>query len=195
MYFPDLDYRQDILKNLLSEKDIYNIGLGIKNGIHIVTLSSVESAADVQAARQVVAQAGNSEIQLYSKIQSREGLAHFDEILTASDGIIIARGYLGMALEDIDDVVYVQTYIINKCNTVGKPVVLQTQIMDSMIHRLRPTRSEVCDIAHAVNEGVDAMILSAETAVGCFYKEATSTMAKICIETESNLDYVKRYFI
>ena len=116
-------------------------------------------------------------IQIYSKIQSLKGLANIDEIIRESDGIVIARGYLGLSLEEDVDVVYMQRYITNRCNTVGKPVILQTQIMDSMKTRLRPTRSEVCDVAEGVSDGLDAMILSAETATGKFPRETTEAVS------------------
>ena len=90
---------------------------------------------------------------------------------------MIARGYLGLSLEEDVDVVYMQRYITNRCNTVGKPVILQTQIMDSMKTRLRPTRSEVCDVAEGVSDGLDAMILSAETATGKFPRETTEAVS------------------
>ena len=100
-----------------------------------------------------------------------------DQIINQSDGIVIARGYLGLALDDIEDIVYIQKYITHRCNVEGKPVLLQTQIINSMTTRMRPTRSEVCDIAQAVQDGVDAMILSQETATGKFPVETTRAMS------------------
>jgi pyruvate kinase len=96
-------------------------------------------------------------------------LENFDEILESCDGIIIARGYLGLSL-NLEDVVYVQKYIIKKCNLLGKPVMLSTQIMENMASKLMPTRSEVVDISNAVYDGIDALILSPETAVGKFFE-------------------------
>ena len=101
---------------------------------------------------------------------------------------MIARGYLGLSLEEDVDVVYMQRYITNRCNTIGKPVILQTQIMDSMKTRLRPTRSEVCDVAEGVSDGLDGMIQSAEAAIGKFPRETTEAMSQICYETEQNLN-------
>ena len=147
----------------------------------------------MEDAKKVIKVIKGHQLSIYSKIQSKKGLTQFDEILEVSDGIIIGRGYLGLSLDEIEDVVFVQTYIINKCNAVGKPVILQTHILESMISRLRPTRSEVCDIAHAVEEGIDAMILTAETATGPFFAEAIAHMSKIFFETEANLEYVKKY--
>ena len=101
-----------------------------------------------------------------------------------ADGIVIARGYLGISLINSIDVVFVQKYIISKCNVVGKPVILQTQILESMINRTTPTRSEVCDISTAIQLGLDALILSAETACGKYPREATRMCGRICLETE-----------
>ena len=99
-------------------------------------------------------------------------MENLDQILEISDGIIIARGYLGLVL-DLEDLVYAQKYIIKKCNLVGKPALLSTQIMESMVTRMRPTRAEVSDISNAILNGIDSLILSPETALGEFYKRAT----------------------
>ena len=105
---------------------------------------------------------------------------------------MIARGYLGLSL-DLVDVVYVQKYLIKKCNTVGKPVLLSTQILESMVTKLIPKRSEVVDISNAVYDGIDSLILSPETASGIFYEQATETMSHICLEAEKHVNYLKRY--
>ena len=123
---------------------------------------------------------------------SQKALENFDEIVEAADGIIIARGYLGLSL-DLEDIVYVQKYLIKKCNLLGKAVLLSTQIMESMVSRLKPTRSEVVDISNAVYDGIDSLILSPETANGKFYEQATETMAQIIFEAEKNINYKKRY--
>lgn len=94
---------------------------------------------------------------------------------------------------DLEDVVYVQKYIIKKCNSVGKPVLLSTQILESMVQRLLPSRSEVVDISNAVYDGIDSLILSPETAIGSFYDKATKTMSQICFEAEKHINYLKRY--
>jgi len=109
-----------------------------------------------------------------------------------SDGIIIARGYLGLDLK-LEDVAYVQKYLIKKCNLVGKPVILSTQIMESMVNRLRPTRAEVSDISNAVYDGIDCCILSPETHTGPFYEETCMIMSKICYEAEQHIDYANNY--
>ena len=93
----------------------------------------------------------------------------------------------------MEDVVYVQKYIIKKCNTVGMPVLLSTQILESMVTQLIPSRSEVVDISNAVYDGIDALILSPETASGVFYEQATDTMSQICLEAEKHINYLKRY--
>jgi len=119
-------------------------------------------------------------------------LEHFEEILEASDGVIIARGYLGLTLP-LEDVVYVQKYLIKKCNLAGKPVMISTQIMESMVKHVIPSRSEVSDISNAVFEGIDSLILSPETAIGHYYLQATEQMSHICFEAEKHIDYKKRY--
>jgi len=100
---------------------------------------------------------------------------------------------LGLELENIEDIVDVQKYIIKRCNLAGKPVLLSTQIMNSMIKRMRPTRAEVNDINNAIIDGIDSLILSDETAVGQFPEKVTEMLQSICNECESNIDYIKRY--
>jgi len=113
-------------------------------------------------------------------------------LLDAADGIVIGRGRLGLEFQ-IEDIAFIQKYIIKRCDEAGKPAILSTQIMDSMINRLRPTRSEVSDISTAVSEGIDALILTGETGLGPYWKEATEYMARICYEAEQNQVYEVKY--
>ena len=122
--FPDLDYRLDLKQDLFSEREIQIISNAVEMEAHIICLSCIENAQDVQEARRVLKKARGHHIHIYSKIQSLKGLANIDEIISESDGIVIARGYLGLSLEEDVDVVYMQRYITNRCNTVGKPVIL-----------------------------------------------------------------------
>ena len=191
--FTDLDYRLDLKTDLFTEREIQIISNAVEMEAHIICLSCVESVEDIREARRILQTARGHHLQIYSKIQSLKGLANIDEIIGESNGIVIARGYLGLSLEEDVDVVYMQRYITNRCNTIGKPVILQTQIMDSMKTRLRPTRSEVCDVAEGVSDGLDGMILSAETATGKFPRETTEAMSQICYETEQNLNYINIY--
>ena len=110
-------------------------------------------------------------IKVFSKIQTKEALRNFDKILKVSDGIIIARGYLATELK-IEEIAFIQKYLTNQCNQVGKPVILSTQVMESMVKRLRPVMSEVQDISKATFDGIDCIQLSAETGVGPNYVEA-----------------------
>ena len=191
--FLDLDYRRDLRVDLLSDRDLEIINKAVRHEAHIFCLSCVESADDVRLARSTIDRARGNHCRIYSKVQSLQGLANIDEIIDQSDGIVIARGYLGLSLDHDVDVVYMQSYITNRCNTVGKPVLLQTQILESMKLRLRPTRSEVCDIAQGVSDGLDGMILSGETATGKFPRETTDAMSNICYETELTLNHISIY--
>ncbi len=144
----------------------------------MIAVSCVESKDDIIYVKKILGSKGQH-IKVLAKLQSQRALENFDQILETADGIIIARGYLGLSL-DLEDVVYVQKYIIKKCNTVGKPVLISTQILESMVTKLIPSRSEVVDISNAVYDGVDSLILSPETASGIFYEQATETMSHIC---------------
>lgn len=157
----------------------------------MIAVSCVESKDDLTYVKKILGSKGQ-QIKVLAKLQSQRALENFDQILEASDGIIIARGYLGLSL-DLEDVVYVQKYIIKKCNTHGKPVLISTQILESMVTKLIPSRSEVVDISNAVYDGVDSLILSPETASGVFYEQATDTMSQICLEAERHINYLKRY--
>jgi len=160
--------------------------------VQIVAVSFVQSKEDISYVKKVLGPKGQH-IKVLAKLQTEKSLRNFDEILEVSDGIIIARGYLGIVLASLEDVVYIQKYIIKKCNLVGKPCILSTQIMESMVSRLMPSRSEVVDISNAVYDGIDALILSPETALGPFFEQATKTMSDICFEAETHINYLKRY--
>ena len=124
--FSNLDYRLDLKTELFNEREIQIISNAVELEAHTICLSCVESAFDVQEARRLLKKARGHHLQVYSKIQSLKGLVNIDEIISESDGIVIARGYLGLSLEEDVDVVYMQRYITKRCNTVGKPVYLQT---------------------------------------------------------------------
>ncbi len=154
-------------------------------------MSCVESKEDISYVKKVLGAKGQH-IKVLAKLQSKRALENIDAILEVSDGIIIARGYLGLSL-DLEDVVYVQKYIIKKCNMIGKPVLLSTQILESMVSNMSPTRAEIVDISNAVYDGIDAFILSPETAIGNYYEQAIDSMSHICFEAERYIDYIKRY--
>ena len=172
----------------LTEKDIADLKFGCEIGVNLVAASFIRKASDVEAIRKVLVENGGEHIQIFSKIENQEGVDNIDAILEASDGIMVARGDLGVEIP-MENLPAVQKMIIEKCNNVGKPVITATQMLDSMIRNPRPTRAEVSDVANAIYDGTDAIMLSGESANGDWPVEAVQTMAKIAIEAEKQLDY------
>lgn len=172
----------------VTEKDINDIKFGIQNDIDIIAASFVRKAADVLAIRKVLEDNGGSHIQIVSKIENQEGVDNIDEIIRLSDGIMVARGDLGVQIP-VEEVPIVQKLIIEKCNNAGKPVITATQMLDSMIRNPRPTRAEASDVANAILDGTDAIMLSGETANGKYPIETVSTMARIAIKAENSMNF------
>lgn len=175
----------------LTEKDRSDIIFGIQQKVDYVAASFVRKAHDVLAIRKVLESNGGERIDIISKIENQEGVENIDRILNVSDGIMVARGDLGVEIP-AEDVPLVQKSIIRKCNLVGKPVITATQMLDSMMRNPRPTRAEVGDVANAVFDGTDAVMLSGETAAGSYPVESVKTMFNIVVKSEDSEEYARR---
>ena len=171
----------------LSDRDVKDVIFGISQDMDFIAASFVQRAADVNAIRKVITD-NNGKMEIISKIENMEGVDNIDEIIEASDGIMVARGDLGVEIP-AEDVPLIQKMIINKCNAAGKPVIVATQMLESMINNPRPTRAEASDVANAIMDGTDAIMLSGETASGDYPEEAVKTMNKIANRIESSLQY------
>ena len=167
----------------LTQKDIDDIEFGIKSGIDFIAVSFARKVADILEVRKLVEDLDAS-VGIIAKIENREGIANIDSIIEVVDGIMVARGDLGVEIP-VEEVPIHQKDIITKCNNLGKIVIVATQMLDSMIRQPRPTRAEASDVANAILDGTDAIMLSGETAVGQYPIEAVATMDKIARRTES----------
>jgi pyruvate kinase len=183
--FPNLDLRLPSM----TEKDIGDLEFGIAQNVDWVSLSFVRSAADVRELKSRLAAKGVGK-PVIAKIEKPQAIERLDEILAEADGVMVARGDLGVELSP-ERVPMLQKKIIEQCNRRGIPVITATQMLESMIHDPRPTRAEASDVANAIIDGTDAVMLSGETAVGAFPVRAVEMMARIALEVESRIDFTR----
>ncbi|MGC4376115.1 pyruvate kinase [Fictibacillus sp. Mic-4] len=172
----------------ITEKDAKDIEFGIEQGVDFIAASFVRRATDVLEIREILEKHNATDIQIIPKIENQEGVDNIEDILAVSDGLMVARGDLGVEIP-AEEVPLVQKELIKKCNDLGKPVITATQMLDSMQRNPRPTRAEASDVANAIFDGTDAIMLSGETAAGNYPVEAVKTMHKIAERAESALDY------
>src|SRR5690625_1349736 len=172
----------------ITEKDVADITFGIEQDVDFIAGSFVRTAEDVLEIKELLEENDANHIQLISKIENQEGVDNIDSILEVCDGIMVARGDLGVEIP-AEDVPLVQKELIKQCNIVGKPVITATQMLDSMQWNPRPTRAEASDVANAIFDGTDAIMLSGETAAGDYPVESVQTMSNIALKTETGLDH------
>lgn len=189
MNFPGKLLKSDFL----SEQDKSDLLFGIENGIDFVAASFVSNKADITALRQFLDDNGGWDIDIIAKIENRSGVDNIDEICEVADGIMVARGDLGVEIPFIE-VPKVQKYLIKKCRLLGKRVITATEMLESMITNPRPTRAEISDVANAVYDGTSVLMLSGETAAGKHPVEAVKNMAEIAECTEKNIDYQNWFY-
>lgn len=172
----------------VSEKDKKDLIFGCENDVDIISLSFVREANDILEIKEILKEHGCENIKIIAKIENQEALNNIDSIIEVSDGVMVARGDLGVEVP-AEDVPIIQKHIIDKCRSVGKPCITATQMLDSMVGNPNPTRAEVSDVATAVNESCDCVMLSGESASGMYPIEACSMQAKIAGKMEKYLDY------
>lgn len=182
----------EIPMNYISEADRSDILFGIREEVDFIAASFVRTAQDILDVRKLLEENGGEKIQIISKIENLQGIDHADEIIEVSDGVMVARGDMGVEVE-FTRLPAIQKKLIRKCYEAGKIVITATQMLESMIQHPRPTRAEISDVANAVYDGTTATMLSGESAAGLYPQEAVRTMAKIAYETEKSIDYIKRF--
>ena len=178
----------------ISPKDHDDILFGIKEGYDFIAASFTRTAADVKEIRDILEKNGGHDIKIIAKIENQQGVDNIDSIIEAADGIMIARGDMGVEIP-LEDVPVIQKDIIAKVYSAGKQVITATQMLDSMIKNPRPTRAETTDVANAIYQGTSAIMLSGETAAGKYPVEALKTMVKIAVRTEADVEYNKQFSV
>ena len=176
----------------LNDKDIEDIKFAIENDFDYIAASFTRTATDIIDIKTILEENGGQDIQIIAKIENGEGVENIDEILMASDGIMVARGDMGVEI-DYNELPRIQKLLIKKAMIHGKKSITATQMLDSMIIKPRPTRAEISDVANAIYDGTSAIMLSGETSIGKYPVESVKTMAKIAESTESTIHYKKRF--
>lgn len=181
----------DLSMDYVSPKDYKDIVFAVKEDFDFIAASFVRTAKDVKELRDILHEHGGDAIKIIAKIENNQGIQHIDEIIEEADGIMVARGDMGVEIP-MEDVPVIQKMIIKKAYNAGKVVVTATQMLDSMMTHPRPTRAEATDVANAIYDGTSAIMLSGETAAGDYPVEAVETMARIALRTERDINYLAR---
>ena len=187
MFFPDKDLKVDFL----SEQDKKDILFGIEHDVDFIALSFVSCKENIETVRRFLAENGGEKIDIIAKIENRTGVNNLESIVKASDGVMVARGDLGVEIP-YEELPNIQQRIIDVCRILGKRCITATEMLESMIHNPRPTRADISDVANAVYDGSSAVMLSGETAAGEYPIEAVKAMAKIVEQAEKNRVYIQQ---
>jgi pyruvate kinase len=172
----------------MTDKDCQDLAFGLEHDVDWISLSFVRQAEDVKRLRAMIGEYGKTDVSIIAKIEKPQAIANLEEILTVVDGIMVARGDLGVEMPP-EKVPMIQKQIIRRCNEMGIPVITATQMLESMIQNPRPTRAEASDVANAIMDGTDAVMLSGESAVGDYPLQAVEIMTKIAAEVEKDVKF------